>query len=81
MREFKEEYELTLLILSMVSKERRYSSLSGLPNVLLALLLVLRLPGENAAGPPKNTYTKKRSIFHLIMRLRDVKWKLTHPPR
>lgn len=29
-----------------------YSSLSGLPRVLLALLLVLRFPGEKAAGPP-----------------------------
>lgn len=38
--------------MSIVSKERMYSSLSGLPRVLLALLLVLRLPGEKAAGPP-----------------------------
>lgn len=53
MREFREEYEETLRILSMVSNERMYSSLSGLPSVLLALLLVLRLPGEKAAGPPK----------------------------
>lgn len=53
MREFREEYEETRRILSMVSKERMYSSLSGLPSVLLALLLVLRLPGERAAGPPE----------------------------
>lgn len=52
MREFREEYEDTRRILSMVSKERMYSSLSGLPRVLLALLLVLKLPGEKAAGPP-----------------------------
>lgn len=43
----------------MVSKERMYSSLSGLPRVLLALLLVLRFPGENAAGPPRRGKTHK----------------------
>lgn len=53
MRELSEEYEDTRRILSMVSKDRMYSSLSGLPRVLLALLLVLRLPGEKAAGPPE----------------------------
>lgn len=52
MSELRDEYELTLLILSMVSKERMYSSLSGLPSVLLALLLVLRFPGEKATEPP-----------------------------
>lgn len=36
----------------MVSKDRMYSSFSGLPNVLLALLLVLRFPGEKATMPP-----------------------------
>lgn len=36
----------------MVSKERMYSSFSGLPRVLLALLLVLRFPGENATELP-----------------------------
>lgn len=50
--EFREEYELTRLILSMVSKDRMYSSFSGLPRVLLALLLVLRFPGENATELP-----------------------------
>lgn len=39
-------------ILSMVSKDRMYSSFSGLPRVLLALLLVLRFPGEKATEPP-----------------------------
>lgn len=53
MRELSEEYDDTRRILSMVSKERMYSSLSGLPRVLLALLLVLRFPGEKAAGPPE----------------------------
>lgn len=36
----------------MVSKDRMYSSFSGLPSVLLALLLVLRFPGENATELP-----------------------------
>lgn len=36
----------------MVSNERMYSSFSGLPKVLLALLLVLRFPGENATELP-----------------------------
>lgn len=58
-REFREEYEETRRILSMVSNERMYSSLSGLPSVLLALLLVLRLPGEKAAGPPKEQKLRK----------------------
>lgn len=53
MRELRDEYEDTRRILSIVSKERMYSSLSGLPRVLLALLLVLKLPGEKAAGPPE----------------------------
>lgn len=57
MRELREEYEDTRRILSMVSKDRMYSSLSGLPRVLLALLLVLRLPGEKAAGPPESRQT------------------------
>lgn len=35
----------------MVSKDRMYSSFSGLPRVLLALLLVLRFPGEKATEP------------------------------
>ncbi len=65
MREFNDEYELTLLILSMVSKERRYSSLSGLPKVLLALLLVLRFPGENAAGPPITHITKISTVRNM----------------
>lgn len=38
--------------MSMVSKDRMYSSFSGLPRVLLALLLVLRFPGENATELP-----------------------------
>lgn len=29
-----------------------YSSFSGLPSVLLALLLALRFPGEKATAPP-----------------------------
>lgn len=41
----------------MVSKERMNSSLSGLPSVLLALLLVLRFPGEKAAGAPGSQTT------------------------
>lgn len=52
MRELREEYDDTRRILSMVSKESMYSSLSGLPKVLLALLLLLRLPGEKAVGAP-----------------------------
>lgn len=36
----------------MVSKDRMYSSFSGLPRVLLALLLVLRFPGEDATALP-----------------------------
>jgi len=58
MRELSDEYEETLLILSTVSKDRMYSSLSGLPRVLLALLLVLRLPGEKEAGPPEEEETR-----------------------
>lgn len=38
--------------MSMVSKDRMYSSFSGLPKVLLALLLVLRFPGEKATELP-----------------------------
>lgn len=73
MRELRDEYEDTRLILSMVSKDRMYSSLSGLPRVLLALLLVLRLPGEKGAGPPGGAANKhgfkpirETSQLHLI---------------
>lgn len=34
-----------------------YSSLSGLPKVLLALLLVLMFPGEKAPCPPRQKKT------------------------
>lgn len=52
----------------MVSNERMYSSLSGLPRVLLALLLVLRLPGEKAAGTPgeRNSFrASEGKTFHI----------------
>lgn len=39
----------------MVSKDRIYSSFSGLPKVLLALLLVLRFPGEKATELPDSS--------------------------
>lgn len=38
-----------------------YSSFSGLPSVLLALLLVLRFPGENATELPAGQDTRARS--------------------
>lgn len=57
MRELSAEYELTRRILSMVSKDRMYSSFSGLPKVLLALLLVLRFPGEKATELPAGQNT------------------------
>lgn len=48
--------------MSMVSKDRMYSSFSGLPKVLLALLLVLRFPGEKATAlPAGQSKTGKRS--------------------
>lgn len=63
MSELREEYDETRRILSMVSKDRMYSSLSGLPRVLLALLLVLRLPGEKAAGAPAQEQTHSEQLW------------------
>lgn len=74
MRELREEYEDTRRILSMVSKERMYSSLSGLPRVLLALLLVLRLPGEKAAGPPewRTTQIHTKALDSLCKKMMSI---------
>lgn len=56
----------------MVSKERMYSSLSGLPKVLLALLLVLRLPGEKAAGPPGRSKTHIKALEPISKKIMSI---------
>lgn len=48
--------------MSIVSNDRIYSSFSGLPKVLLALLLVLRFPGENATELPAAKRKKDRCL-------------------